>query len=203
LGTVTMDPEVYKTYIESKKPKEIEEDEAATVEKMEQKGWTGFHSDEEGLFIYDYMIKGFLKNAGNVLKDLVAGDGALAAYDDDEAKEASKAAKKQSKKKSPGIKALRSKIDNYVFVTPRRIHLGKEKADDVVERPLRAMTAKGPRVTLARSDSIEAGTVIEFEITLIKHKEISWKVLDELFEYGQLMGLGQFRNGGYGRFKVL
>lgn len=174
LGTVTKDPEVYRTYIESKKPEDKNgEDEYLTVEKVEEKGWTGFHRDDTGLFIYEYMIKGFLKNAGNVLK----------------------AAQK--------IAALKSKIDSFVFITPRRITLGQKEPDGMVERPLRAMTARGPRVTLARSDFILAGKVIEFEVTLLPHKEITWKVLDTLFEYGRLMGLGQFRNGGYGRFKIL
>jgi hypothetical protein len=174
LGTVTKDPEVYKTYIESKKPEEKnDEDEYLTVGKVEEKGWTGFHRDDKGLFIYEYMIKGFLKNAGNILKDIVK------------------------------IKALRSKIDNYIFILPRRIYIGQDKPDGSIERPLRAMTAQGPRVTLARSDFIKAGKVIEFEIVLVPHKELKWSVIDELLKYGELMGLGQFRNGGYGRFKVL
>ena len=67
LGTVTKDPEVYKTYIESKKPEtQNDEEEYLTVDKIEEKGQTGFHRDENGLFIYEYMIKGFLKAAGNV-----------------------------------------------------------------------------------------------------------------------------------------
>lgn len=174
LGTVTKDPEVYKTYIESKKPEEKNgEDEYLTIDKVEEKGWTGFRRDDKGLFIYEYMVKGFLKNAGNILKDIVK------------------------------IKALRSKIDNYVFILPRRIYIGQNEPDGMIERPLRAMTAQGPRVTLARSDFIKAGKIIEFEIVLVSHKELKWKVIDELLEYGELMGLGQFRNGGYGRFKVV
>jgi hypothetical protein len=121
------------------------------------------------------MIKGFLKNAGNVLKDV------------DEIK----------------VKSLRSKIDNYLFVTPRRVYLGKTEPEGYFERPLRAMTQKGPRVTLARSDQVNEGLLISFEISLIPHKELSWTLIDELFEYGKLMGLGQFRNGGFGRFEVV
>jgi len=174
LGTVTKDPEVYKTYIESKKPAGLNDEvEYLTVEKMEEKGWTGYHKDEGGLFIYDYMIKGFLKNAGNVLKEV-------------------------SK-----LKALRSKIDNYLFVEPRKIYLGQQNPDGVIERPLRGMTAQGPRVTLARSDYINAGKIIDFSIILLSHKELTWKLIDELMEYGELMGLGQFRNGAYGRFAVV
>ena len=174
LGTVTKDPEVYKTYIESKRPEGVEgEAEYLTVEKVEEKGWTGFHRDENGLFIYEYMVKGFLKHSGNVLKD------------------------------SLKVKALRSKIDDFLFVTPRRIYLGKMEPDGVVERPLRAMTMQGPRVTLARSDYVDAGLEVGFEITLLPHKDLTWEVVDTLLEYGQLSGLGQFRNGGYGRFVVV
>jgi len=45
LGTVAKDQEVYKTYIESKKPAGQTEPEYLTVEKSEEKGWTGFHKD--------------------------------------------------------------------------------------------------------------------------------------------------------------
>ena len=74
LGTVAKDPKVYKRFIESKKPVEVKGDESSTVdqtnvEDLELRGWTGFHKDEKGLFIYDYVVKGFLKNAGNILKD--------------------------------------------------------------------------------------------------------------------------------------
>lgn len=175
LGTVPKDPEVYKTYIESKKPPELmSEDESATVpDNSETKGWTGFHSDDEGLFVYDYFIKGFLKNAGNILKVQL------------------------------GKKNLKSKINDNLFVLPRKIHLGKTEPDgDPLERPLRAMTAQGPRVTLARSDKLDAGLRIEFEIQFLKHPDIGDKVIKEILSYGQLMGLGHIRNGGYGRFKV-
>lgn len=173
LGTVAMDPEVYRTYIESKKPAEKTDDESATVSKIEEKGWTGFHHNDDGLFIYEYMIKGFLKAAGNVLKDIVK------------------------------VKNLRSKLDDFVFISPREIPLGQAEPDGVVERPLRAMTMQGPRVTLARSDYIKKGKVLEFTITLVPHKEINFELLNRLLAHGKLMGLGQFRNGGYGRFEVI
>lgn len=175
LGTVPKNPTVYATYIESKKPESITEDEAASVEKIEEKGWTGFHHDETTgeIFIYDYMIRGFLKNAALVLKDVHK------------------------------VKAPKSKIDNLVFVLPRRIMLGKTHPDGVVERPLRAMTMQGPRVTLARSDYLNAGLEISFTITLLSSPDVTPKFIEKLFEYGALCGLGQFRNGSYGRFEVV
>jgi hypothetical protein len=173
LGTVAKDQEVYKTYIESKKPAGQTEPEYLTVEKSEEKGWTGFHKDENGLFIYEYMIKGFLKAAGNTLKEIVK------------------------------VKNLRSKIDDFVFIAPRRIYLNQQEPDGVIERPLRAMTMQGPRVTLARSDYVKEGKELDFEIILIPHKEVDQELIETLLEHGRLMGLGQFRNGGYGRFEVL
>jgi hypothetical protein len=174
LGTVPMDPEVYKTYIESKKPEAAEgEEEYLTIEKMEQKGWTGFHSDKKGLFVYDYFIKGFFKHAGDVLREELK------------------------------LKNLKSKIDDYLFVTPRRVYLGTKKADGVLERPLRGMTPRGPRVSLAKSDFIKEGTRIKFAVTLLPHKELNWDVVNRLIAHGELMGFGQFRNGGYGRFVVV
>lgn len=176
LGTVAMDKEVFKTYIESKKPAATKEDEAATLDntdKTELSGWTGFHKDDKGLFVYDYFIKGFFKHAGNTLK---------AELD---------------------VKALKSKLDDYLFIEPRRIYLGVMEADDVLERPIRAMTPMGPRVSLIRSDLVNKGTEFTFIMKWLKHPAIKEKLLDELLEYGKLMGFGQFRNGGYGRFEVV
>lgn len=180
LGTVPKNKEIYGTYIESLKPQSEDQDkETDTVpedpDKKERAGWTGFHTDEEGLFIYDYMVKGFIKNAANVLKD------------------------------DPSIKLknLRSKLTNFVFVFPRRIHLGKKEPDGVFERPLKGVTAQGVIVTLVRSDVVKAGTEISFRLFLMHHKEVTKEILRLLFEYGKLQGLGQFRNGSFGRFEVV
>lgn len=172
LGTCPKNEEVYKEFIVSKGP-EVEQDEAEAMKGLEEKGWTGFMSDEKGLFIFNYMIKGFIKNAANVLKE------------------------------NADVKAFRSKIDDYLFVTPRKIYLGKEKPDGVLERPLRAMTAKGPRVSLARSDYISAGLELSFTVEVIKNKAFEIDDVMSLFKYGKYIGLGQWRNGGYGPFEVM
>jgi len=178
LGTVAKDPEIYKTYIESKKPETEKEEEHLNVEKTEEKGWTGFHKNEEGIFIYNYMIKGMLKNAGNILKEQLK------------------------------IKALRSKITNHIFITPRHVFFtGKtgrklKKHDSVVERPIQCQTPLGPRVSLARSEAMNEGRTLKFQIELIDHKEIKEKTIRTLLDYGSRCGLGQFRTGGFGSFKV-
>ena len=174
LGTVAMDQSIYTTWTESKKPtRYADENESETVENMEDRGLTGFHKDENGLFIYNYMVMGFLKHAGNTLKEVVS------------------------------VKALRSKLDNFCFVNPRRIYLEQEEPDGILERPLRATTPQGPRVAITRSFYVKAGKELQFAIRLLPHKEINFDLLDTLLQYGQLAGLGQWRSGGYGQFEIV
>lgn len=183
LGTVPKDPAVYKSYISDKAAeiypdrKEEIQDENACVEKIEEKGWTGFHQDDKGLFIYDYMLKGFIKSAIETLME----NGAI--------------------KK---ISAYKKWVDRLVFISPRKIYLGKTEPDYVVERPIRAMTPQGPRVSLVRSDAIEEGTEITFEVEILKNsKSIDIELIKKALEYGRYVGLGQWRgSGGYGQFEV-
>ena len=178
LGTVPKNKEVYAQYIATKAPDGVGEDEVESVQEIEEKGWTGFHTNGNGPFIYNYMIKGFLKAAGNTLKEQL------------------------------GIKALKSKIDQFIFVSPREIPL-PDILPEPLERPLRAMTAQGPRVSVTRSDMVAAGTVLECEITLLKNpttkgsKSITEDTLRELLEYGTFKGLGQWRNADYGQFSYV
>lgn len=191
LGSAPLDHEVYTKYIETLKVKrksmvegEASDVEAEALPDVDRKG-TGFHRIPVGfpnagdLFIYDYAIKGFFKEVGNILK--VTQDQ----------------------------KALRSKIDNYLFVNPRRIQImGLSGAplrapDRILERPLRAMTAQGPRVSLAMSELVNPGSSISFQIKIIDGSPITHpeRLIESCLEYGRdCKGFGQWRNGGYGRF---
>lgn len=168
LGTVPKDPNVYTSYIASKAPKDVDTTDE-DIPPPDEKGATGFHADENGLYLLDYQVKGMIKEGGNILKDII------------------------------GITALRSKLDNFLFVQPRKIYLGKKEPDGVIERPLRAQTAQGPRVSLARSDYVAEGTTFEFDVALLAGP-VTIDVVRAILDYGALKGLGQFRNGGYGRF---
>jgi hypothetical protein len=193
LGTVAKDPEIYKNYIATKgakaRPDQEEEieAEAETVddefrqdegENLEERGWTGFHKDENGLFIYDYMVRGFLKSA---LETLIE-NGAV--------------------KKIPAYKKW---IDRLVFVRPRRLYFGKDEPDFVSERALRVITRQGPRVTIARSDAVDTGTMLSFELELFSNKKgLTFDVLSLALAYGRYVGLGQWRgSGGFGQFEVV
>jgi hypothetical protein len=168
LGTVPKNAAIYRTYIADKATEAAGDEECATVPVSEDKGWTGFHTDADGPFMYDYMVKGFLKEASSTFNGL------------------------------RGVKNLRSKVEHFVFVEPRRIRL-PAIAPEPLERPLRAMTAQGPRVALTRSDLIPAGGVITFNIRMIDGP-ISRPLLCDLLDYGAFQGLGQWRNASYGSF---
>jgi len=178
LGTIPKDKNVFENFVMDQAKTEMEKSRAAedvdrVPEETESRGWTGFYEDENGHpILRDYQFKGFLKNAGNVLK------GAL---------------------KVPN---LRSHVNDTVFVNPLHIQLA-EKPDDVLERPLRAMTMQGPRVSLVRSDLINPGKPYSLELQVLEGSKVTEDVLRGILSYGELSGLLQWRNAGYGKFKVV
>ena len=165
LGTVPRDKEVYSTYIGSKaKTLKDAEEEVATVDEVEARGWTSFSKDENGLFIYSYLIKGFIKSAIETMQEAQVINKKIPAY--------------------------KKWVDRMVFVNPRRIYFGAQEPDDVLERPLRIMTAKGERVTVARSDVMNAGRQLTFNISLLPNsKGLTWDALKSCLSYGEYVGL--------------
>lgn len=178
LGTIPKDRKVFENFVMDQAKTQMEKDKAAedverVPEEVESRGWTGFYEDSDGHpILMDYQFKGFLKNAGNILKE------------------------------SLKIKNLRSHIEQTVFVNPRYIKLA-EKPDDVLERPLRAMTMQGPRVSVMRSDMINPGTKYTLQLEVLEGSKVTETALKEILAYGERSGLLQWRNGGYGRFKVV
>mgnify|MGYP001111360549 CR=1 FL=1 len=177
LGTVPKNQEIYRDFIASRAALDDETlaEELATVEHTEKSGWTGFHTDNGGPILYDYVIKGFLKDACGMLRRIPGT---------------------HSKK----LTAYRKVIDGLVFAKPRKIALELPEGAELgmLERPLRAQTAKGERVALARSDTAPPGTKIHFALMILGG--VSKATLVEWLDYGAVRGLGQWRNAGYGTF---
>jgi hypothetical protein len=178
LGNMPADEELYTKFIASKAPAEwLVDEEVENIPEVDyDKGVTVFPQDKQGIFLYNYHIKGFFKHAGNVLKDQLK------------------------------IKNLRSKLDDYLFIKERKIYLirdGKiiQEEDRILERPLRAKTMQGERVALASSEVINPPAEAEFTIQLLEHKEITLDTIRELLDYGKFQGIGQWRNGGFGQFE--
>lgn len=178
LGTASNNPDIHSEFIASKAPdaKSTEEEVAAIgVDEVVEKSMTVFPRNEAGTpIIFDYQIKGFFKDSAGALRR-VPGT------------------------KSSAIKAYKKEIDGLVFVFPRMIPLNMPGPLGECQRPLRAATAQGERVALAHSETAPAGTTIEFEIRCLT-KDMRDLVL-ELLDYGELRGIGQWRNSGKGRFK--
>lgn len=177
LGTASADPEIHREYIASKGPDamSIEEEVAAVGEdEVFAKGKTVFPKDKDGKpFAWDYYWKGFFKDACGSLREVTGS-------------ECSK------------ITSYKKKIDGLVFVTPRKIMYELKGEIGEIQRPLRGQTARGERVALATSEYVPAGSSMTFEILLMV-KSMRSAVL-EMLDYGQLRGLGQWRNSGKGRF---
>lgn len=66
------------------------------------------------------------------------------------------------------------------------------------QRPLRAATAQGERVTLAESESIPAGATLRFDVITFNDEQAD--LVREWLNYGVFNGLGQWRNSGKGAF---
>ena len=87
-----------------------------------------------------------------------------------------------------------------IFPQPRMITIHIPDGDEIgyCERPLRAQTAQGERVALAISEEVPAGSWLEFDVVCLDDGHVP--AVLEWLDYGQLRGLGQWRNSGKGRF---
>ena len=186
LGSAPNTEEIYKEFIASKAPDAATtEDEVAALgaEAVEERGTTVFTRDEEGNpTIWDYQIRGFFKGTCGFLQ---------------------RAKKRKKPFLSSSVKAYKKTIDGNVFVFPRQIKLNvPEGVDvrelDILQRPLRAQTAQGERIALASSEMLPAGTWFDISIGVLS-SELEPVVLEWL-DFGELNGLGQWRNGSNGRF---
>lgn len=183
LGTVPKNQDIYKTFIASKVFDAVEDGiisqedaEAKALEEVE----TVQTIEEKGW-------TGFMKDAkGHFIYDyMVKGFICESA---------------RTMKQHGALKQLQDKFKRYVFVMPRRIYI--PEPTEWLERPLRAQTAQGPRVALTRSDLIPAGTLLTFQLVVMAPGGIKRNLIEEVLDYGQYIGLGQWRSGSYGRFAV-
>lgn len=181
LASSPQDPAIYQRFIDGRKRADAEErgEEVKTLPAEDQEigGSSVFHRDENGLFLFDYKLRGFMKEAAAA----VTGKTGLTSY--------------------------KSKIDKWVFVTPRRLYLSNgagilKEPQGTEQRPIRGMTAQGPRVTLKKSERVDAGTHFKAELSVLPlgEKEIDTTMIRAWLDYGSLCGLGEWRTGSYGRF---
>lgn len=198
LGTTAGNSDIVRDFIASKvkdsKDPNIDKDaraaeEVAVIEKtLEERkdeelenAMTIFPVQDGKRFLWDYQVKGFLKAA--VLAICIdSGDYTKA------------------QQKTIGLTKWTYKrtIDNLWFPSPRRIILDMPGPLTVIQRPLRAETLRGERICLAISEAAPAGTTFECEIKYLN--PVHGEVIRACLDYGELKGLLQWRNAGFGRF---
>lgn len=177
LGTSPGNEEIYRDFVGSKAPtQEAEDEEAAALsaEEMVAKGKTVFpRLPDSTPFIYDYQIKGFFKDTCGGLR-------------------------KVPKTRSAKVKAFKKEIDKLIFPEPRKIPIRFDGPITECQRPLRAQTMQGERVSLAISEQIPAGATATFSVVCLSDEHV--ELVREWLDYGRYSGLGQWRNSGKGRF---
>ena len=177
LGTGPANEDIYRDFIGSKAPDAASvEDEVAALgaDAVIEKGMTVFPRTEDGRpFFYDYQIKGFFKDSCGGLRKVTGSE-------------------------SSKIKAHKKEIDKLIFPQPSQIPISFDGEIGKCERPLRASTAQGERISLACSEQIPAGATCEFDVVLLSDSHE--KALREWLDYGCLSGIGQWRNSGMGSF---
>ena len=187
LGTSPNNSEIYTEFIGSKAPDapSLKEEVAALGDDVvAEKGTTVFPKDEDGCPIFwSYQIEGFFKGTCGFLRTV-------------------------PKTKSSTIKAYKKMIDGRIFVsgeksesnpTGRKIRINDAFPMGLLQRPLRAQTAQGERISLACSEEIPAGAWCEFNVTCLVDSDI--ELVKEWLDFGEYNGIGQWRNAGNGRFK--
>ena len=177
LGTMSNDKEIYKNYIASKAPDsslELEEIDSIGIEGVAEKGMTVFPRTDDGQpFIYDYQWRGYFKETCGFLR-------------------------KVKGTKSEKMKAYKKQIDGLIFVDERKCLISYDGDMGTCQRPLRANTPQGERVSLSCSETVPAGSTCEFTVTCMVDSDI--ETVKEWLDYGAYHGTGQWRNSGKGRF---
>lgn len=187
LGTSSSSKELHKEYIASKAPdaKSTEEEVAALgVDVVDEKGRTVFPrmtvgDDDDVPFVYDYQLKGFFKDAAKMLKKVSGSECAK-------------------------VRAYKQAIDGLIFIDQRKIPWMAEDGTPThvgptCERPLRASTPTGERIAISSSETVPAGSHLDFGIILLDKTLLP--MVKECLTYGRLRGLCQWRNSGKGTFE--
>lgn len=160
----------------------------AEYDGLDTKGTTIFFKDPETgrPMIGDHMIYGFMKAAGEALC---------------RTKEKASGTMLQSTAFTHSIINQHCRCEDEFIVFDRDIEKSPEGRPLYAQRSLRAKTMQGDRVALARSEVVPRGSKIEFTLKVMEGSPLTEEHLREIFSYGEMVGLGQWRNSGKGSFK--
>ena len=183
VGGTPADPQMIGNWINATCKAKSAEEKAKIVEATvlelpdiaddrEARSWTIFKRDDRGLYLEGRCIKSGLKEAANIIKEMV------------------------------GIKALKSKVADQVFVVEDRCYFtrGGQPIKEVTqeERAIHVMTASGPRNSLKRFD-ILYDVDMTFTVKMFAHGTVTEEALGFAILYLQDVGLGSDRSQGFGK----
>lgn len=204
LGSDSGNKNIQEEFISSKADtteKILEELATIPVQEQIEKSMTIFPCDEVGLLVWDYQIRGSIKEALNALMELGEAPAVLNPWN------------------------ISKIVDNFVYVTSRRNYLMNpetnkpwQKAPSTLQRPLRGRTMQGERIALANSEMLPAGTWFECQFKCLvgateptegkngKKKRgslacVDAEVIQDCLNFNGARGWGQWRGGGFGTFK--
>lgn len=185
-GGIPKSPELIKNWIEAKgeMPRESMEEKLEAMASQdlieeEERAWTGFRSDETGLYLRDFQIEAMIKQAGTVLGIFV---------------------------KSRGSKTI---AQEGLHVQSPRIYLCDQDSRPIQEPhgsedvPGHVMTMQGKRSILRRMDYCDPGTIVHFSLKMVKgQNKLKVDDLKKMVHIGQDLGLGSKRSLSGGKFAV-
>ncbi|MBA7630693.1 hypothetical protein ES703_38217 [subsurface metagenome] len=134
-------------------------------------GWATFPKDDTGLYYEGRCVRGHLKDCATQVRGFL----------------------------EPEVKALKAKVANKVYVVTDVIPLGAKEPAGTEARYVQVMTRMGPRSTIKYVEYLEKPS-LTFELKVFNDGVITPEILNTIFEYGSIHGMGQERSQGWGRY---
>ena len=170
---------------EIQKIKDRAEDLKKEVGERDERGITVFFRHDGKIAIGDHMIYGFMKAAAeSISRTLPTKKGVVL----------------HSATYTESIINQHVRCQEEFLVFDKDILRHEDGTPAYKVRSIRVMTAQGPRVSIIKSEQVPAGAILKFHLKVMEDSPLTEEVLRKLFAYGEVCGLGQWRNAGYGTF---
>lgn len=164
-----------------------------TFRELDIKATTVFFFDQESQLpmIGDHMIYGFMKEASdNICSMARASSG-----------KTEKEVILKSKNYTHSCINRQVKCDEEFIKFDRDIKRDGNGDPIYLHRSLRAKTPQGERIALVKSEQVPMGASIEITLRIQEGSPLTEDVLRKIFDQGEFIGFGQWRNAKHGTFE--
>lgn len=158
-----------------------------TISDLDLKGTTVFFWDKKTNrpCISTHMVKGFLKDAGEAIC---------------RTREKNKGQVLNSASFTTSLLNTHLTIVEQFVSFDRDIVRTADGKPEYCDRPKLTPIQGQMMSSLAKSEIVPAGAKVKFTVRVLDGSAITEEVLQQLFDYGQIGGIGQWRNAGHGQF---